>query len=119
MAAQARFRRGGARIGLADGDDYGAESVVVVAILLTAGSVTRPILTVTARRLIASVATIHFAHQAGLLAAILPMQRAASAEPIQALRTEQRTRTGTREDRVCWEARTRNGPARRTEWQHW
>ncbi len=72
-----------------------------VAILLAIGIVAGLGLTFAARRLIASVAVIHFAHQlgllallilvlaaAGLLAAVLPMQRAASIEPIEALRTE-------------------------------
>jgi predicted permease len=72
-----------------------------VAILLAMGVVTGLALTVAAKRLIASVAIIHFAHQVGLLAllvlvlaaagflaAVLPMQRAASTEPMEALRTE-------------------------------
>ncbi|HVT97233.1 MAG TPA: ABC transporter permease [Acidobacteriaceae bacterium] len=72
-----------------------------VAILLGIGIVTGLALTVAARRLIASVATLHFADQwgllallvlilgaAGLLAAVLPMQRAASIQPMEALRTE-------------------------------
>jgi putative ABC transport system permease protein len=72
-----------------------------VAILLAVGIVTGLGLTVAAKRLIASVAIIHFAHQVGLLAllvlvlaaagflaAVLPMQRAASTEPMEALRTE-------------------------------
>ncbi len=58
-------------------------------------------LTFAAKRLIASVAIIHFAHQvdllavlvlllaaAGILAAVLPMRRAASIEPMEALRME-------------------------------
>jgi putative ABC transport system permease protein len=72
-----------------------------VAILLALGIVIGLGLTVAANRLIASVAIIHFAHQAGLfallvmalaaaglLAAVLPMKRAASIEPMEALRME-------------------------------
>ena len=72
-----------------------------VAILLAVGIVAGLGLTLAAKRLIASVVILHFAHQAGLLAllvlvvagagflaALLPMRRAASIEPIQALRTE-------------------------------
>lgn len=72
-----------------------------VAFLLALGIVTGLGLTVAAKRLISSVAIIHFAHQAGLLAllvvvlaaaglvaAVLPMRRAASIEPMEALRTE-------------------------------
>ena len=72
-----------------------------VAILLTVGIAAGLALTFAAKRLIASVAVIHFAHQAGLLAllvlilaaagflaTILPMRRAASVEPMQALRSE-------------------------------
>ena len=72
-----------------------------VAILLAIGIAAGLGLTLAARRLIASVAVIHFTHQAGLLAvlvlilggagflaAILPMHRAASIEPMEALRTE-------------------------------
>lgn len=72
-----------------------------VAMLLTIGMGIGLALTVAAQRLIASVAIIHFAHQAGLLAllvlvlaaagmlaAVLPMKRAASTEPMDALRTE-------------------------------
>ncbi len=72
-----------------------------VAVLLAIGIVAGLGLTVAAQRLIASVTVIHFAHQAGLLAllvlalaaagflaAVLPMRRAASIEPMEALRTE-------------------------------
>ena len=72
-----------------------------VAILLGLGIIAGLALTVAAKRLIASVAVIQFANQAGLLAllvlilggagflaAVLPMQRAASIEPMEALRTE-------------------------------
>ncbi len=72
-----------------------------VAILLALGIAAGLGLTVAAKQLIASVAVIHFAHQAGLLAllvlvlaaagflaALLPIQRAASIEPMEALRTE-------------------------------
>jgi len=72
-----------------------------VAILLAMGIVAGLVLTVAAQRMIASVAIIHFAHQAGLLAllvlvlaaagflaALLPVRRAASTEPMEALRTE-------------------------------
>ncbi len=72
-----------------------------VAILLAMGIAIGLGLTVAAKRMIASVAIIHFANQAGLLAllvlvlaaagflaAVLPMRRAASIEPMQALRTE-------------------------------
>ena len=72
-----------------------------VAILLTIGIGTGFALTFAAKKLIASVAEIHFAHEAGLLAglaallaaagllaALIPMRRAASIEPMKALRTE-------------------------------
>jgi ABC-type antimicrobial peptide transport system permease subunit len=72
-----------------------------VAILMTVGIVVGLFLTAAAKRLIASVVVIHFAHQAGLLgllvlllaatgfiAAALPMRRAAATEPMVALRTE-------------------------------
>ncbi|WP_446745205.1 ABC transporter permease [Silvibacterium acidisoli] len=72
-----------------------------VAVLLAVGIVCGMGLTMAAQKLIASVAVIHFAQQAGLLAllvltlgaagllaAVLPMQRAASVEPMEALRTE-------------------------------
>jgi ABC-type antimicrobial peptide transport system permease subunit len=72
-----------------------------VAILLGIGIVAGLTLTLAAKRLIASVAVLHVADQwgllallvlvlavAGFLAAVLPMRRAASIEPIQALRTE-------------------------------
>ena len=72
-----------------------------VAILLAMGIAAGLGLTLAAKRLIASVVIIHFAHQAGLLsllvlvlaatgflAAALPMRRAASIEPMEALRME-------------------------------
>ncbi|MFP5227051.1 MAG: ABC transporter permease [Acidobacteriota bacterium] len=72
-----------------------------VALLLGTGMAAGFVLTLAAQRLIASVVAIHVAQQAGLLvllmlvlaaagflAAILPMQRAASIEPMEALRTE-------------------------------
>lgn len=72
-----------------------------VAILLAVGIAAGFALTLAAKKLIASVAVIHFAHEAallailagalagvGLLAAMIPMRRAASIEPMKALRTE-------------------------------
>ncbi len=72
-----------------------------VSILLAVGLAAGLALTFAAKRLIASVALIHFAHEvgllaclgfalaaAGLLAALIPLQRAASVEPMRALRTE-------------------------------
>ena len=72
-----------------------------VTVLLVLGIFTGLGLTVAAKPLIATVAIIHFNHQVGLLAllililaaagflaAVLPMQRAASIEPMEALRTE-------------------------------
>jgi hypothetical protein len=72
-----------------------------VAVLLTAGVVVGLALTFTAKQLIASVVTVSFVHQAGLMAllvvllaatglmaAYLPMRRAAAIEPMEALRTE-------------------------------
>jgi putative ABC transport system permease protein len=72
-----------------------------VAILLGLGIAAGLGLTVAAQRLIASVAVLHFAQQAnlllllvavlgtaGLVAAILPVRRAASIEPMEALRSE-------------------------------
>ena len=72
-----------------------------VSILLGVGLAVGLALTLAANRLIASVVAFHLAHQAGLLAllagtlavagllaALVPMRRAASIEPMQALRTE-------------------------------
>jgi putative ABC transport system permease protein len=72
-----------------------------VSLLLVIGITTGLAITVAAKHLIAAVAIIHFAHQAGLLAflvlilaaagllaALLPMRRAASIDPMQALRTD-------------------------------
>ena len=72
-----------------------------VTILLAFGIGAGFLLTLAAKRLIASVAVIHVTEQAGLLAllmlilvaagllaAVLPMRRAASIEPMEALRTE-------------------------------
>jgi putative ABC transport system permease protein len=72
-----------------------------VAILLTIGIGVGLALTFAAKKLIAAVAVIHFAHQAGLLAALgatmalvgllaaaIPMRRAAAVEPMRALRME-------------------------------
>jgi len=72
-----------------------------VVILLITGVVAGLLLTFAAKKLIASVAEIHFGHEAGLLAvlvlslvaacllaALIPARRAAGVEPMQALRTE-------------------------------
>lgn len=72
-----------------------------VAILLALGLVAGFILTAAAQKLIATIAVIHPANEAvllvllalgmaavGLLAAAIPMRRAASVEPMKALRTE-------------------------------
>lgn len=72
-----------------------------VSILLAAGIGAGFALTWAAQRLIGSVVEIHFRHQAGLLAllaltlasagmlaALIPVRRASSVEPMQALRTE-------------------------------
>lgn len=72
-----------------------------VTVLLAVGIAAGFALTVAAQKLIATVAVIRFAHEAGLLAglaallagagllaALIPMRRAASIEPMQALRTE-------------------------------
>ncbi|HTX42198.1 MAG TPA: ABC transporter permease [Acidobacteriaceae bacterium] len=72
-----------------------------VSVLLAAGIVAGFALTWAAQRLIGSVVMIHFSHQAGLLAlmalalasagilaAVLPIRRAASVQPMEALRME-------------------------------
>lgn len=72
-----------------------------VSILLAAGVAAGFALTWAAQRLIGSVVAIHFSHQAGLLAllavglatagvfaALIPMRRAASVQPMEALRME-------------------------------
>jgi ABC-type antimicrobial peptide transport system permease subunit len=72
-----------------------------ISVLLLIGVAAGLALTFAAQRLIASVVLLHFAHEAGLLvllactltaagllAAILPLRRAASIEPMNALRTE-------------------------------
>jgi ABC-type antimicrobial peptide transport system permease subunit len=72
-----------------------------VTILLAVGLGVGLVLTVAAKKVIGAVAEFHLGHQAGLLAllvlilavagllaALLPMRRAASIEPMQALRTE-------------------------------